>query len=509
MVAQIQMRRDSAADWTSANPVLAEGEFGFETDTLKYKIGDGSTGWNSLKYGVFDGFAPGKRFQFSTTTTDSDPGAGFLRLNNATPASATQIFIDNADYAGATVTAWLNRLDNFGDTTDRGILLIQRASDPDVYLEYQVTGSVVDGTGYRKLSVTHLASAGSIFNNDILSVTFLPAGVASSGDFKADGTVPMTDDLDMGGNGLVDVVSINGGQIAGFRNIIINGNFDIWQRGTSLSGFGYLADRWQVQGAGSTFVQSRQTFALGQTDVPREPEYFHRTVVTSVAGAANYAVFVQRIEDVRTFAGQNVVLSFWAKANASKNACVEFVQLFGSGGSTQVNVSPSNTIALTTSWQKFTVTKSIPSISGKTIGSDNNDCFIFHLWLDAGSNFNARLNSLGQQSGTFDIAQVQLEAGDNATPFEHRSIGQELALCQRYYETGTLKNYRTGMETGYLVASMTFRSVKRAAPSLVFSGAPIGAVLPTTIEWVNTDSFGVYGSSSYGLTFSWTASAEL
>lgn len=216
MVAQIQMRRDSAADWASANPVLAEGEFGFETDTLKYKIGDGATGWNSLEYGVFDGFAPGKRFQFSTTTTDSDPGAGFLRLNNATPASATQIFIDNADYAGATVTAWLDRLDNFGDTGDRGILLIQRASDPDVYLEYQVTGSVVDGTGYRKVSVTHIASVGSISNNDLLSVTFLPAGVASSGDFKADGSVPMTGTLDTDGND----INQGGGDLLEVGNLV-------------------------------------------------------------------------------------------------------------------------------------------------------------------------------------------------------------------------------------------------------------------------------------------------
>ena len=55
------------------------------------------------------------------------------------------------------------------------------------------------------------------------------------------------------------------------------------------------------------------------------------------------------------------------------------------------------------------------------------------MFFDAGSNYNSRTDSLGQQSGTFDIAQVQLEEGSVATPFEVRPIGTELALCQRYY----------------------------------------------------------------------------
>jgi len=50
MAVQIQLRRGTASEWTSANPVLAEGEMGLETDTVKYKIGNGSTAWNSLSY---------------------------------------------------------------------------------------------------------------------------------------------------------------------------------------------------------------------------------------------------------------------------------------------------------------------------------------------------------------------------------------------------------------------------------------------------------------------------
>lgn len=223
-----------------------------------------------------------------------------------------------------------------------------------------------------------------------------------------------------------------------WRNRIINGNFDFWQRGTSVTGVTngqYLADRWVSLRVGTTANVSQQSFTLGQTDVPCEPAYFHRIVVTSVANAANYYRIDQLIESVRTLAGQTATLSFWAKANASKNIAVEISQNFGTGGSPSSSVTGIGvtTCALTTSWQKFTVTVNIPSISGKTLGSGNNDWLGVHFWFDAGSSFASRTNSLGQQSGTFDIAQVQLEAGSVATPFEMRPMGTELALCQRYY----------------------------------------------------------------------------
>jgi len=256
------------------------------------------------------------------------------------------------------------------------------------------------------------------------------------------------------------------------RNKIINGNFDFWQRGTSGSS-GYVADRWTTAVGGSTAAISRQSFTLGQTDVPGEPDYYHRTVVTSSAGASNYAITLQRIESVKTLAGQTATLSFWAKADASKNMAVEFTQYFGSGGSpsTQVNAIGVTTIALTTSWQKFTVTVDVPSISGKTLGTNNNDSLGVFFWFDAGSNLDSRTNTLGQQSGTFDIARVQLEAGDVATPFEERPIGAELALCQRYFTKlggeAVADIYYAGYITsaGAIIQTLTLPVKMRAAPT--------------------------------------------
>jgi len=228
--------------------------------------------------------------------------------------------------------------------------------------------------------------------------------------------------------------SSNGGPLAGFRNRIINGNFDIWQRGTSFTGNEYGADRWIHNRDGTTHTATRQPFTLGQTDVPGEPTYFCSTVVSSVAGAANYSALVQFIEDVRTFAGQQVTVSFWAKVDSTKNIAIELQQSFGTGGSPSAVVTGLGTtkVSIGTSWQKVTVTATLPSISGKTLGTDVNNYLALAIFFDAGSDFNARTDSLGQQSGTFDIAQVQIEPGPVATPFEQRPIGTELALCKRY-----------------------------------------------------------------------------
>ena len=260
-----------------------------------------------------------------------------------------------------------------------------------------------------------------------------------------------------------------GGPLAGFRNAIINGNFDHWQRGTSGTA-GYVSDRWATIRGGSTVAISRQAFALGQTDVPNEPEYFHRSVVSSVAGAGNFANLAQRVEGVRTFAGQTVTVSFYAKADAAKNMALELFQTFGTGGSpsSEVNAIGVTTLALTTTFQKFTVTADIPSIAGKTVGTNGNDDVGINFWFDAGSNFDARTNSLGHQSGTFDIAQVQLEAGSVATPFERRPVGTELALCQRYYSRppgfiGVIYNSVTNSEWA---TNLAFPVEMRATPTM-------------------------------------------
>jgi hypothetical protein len=304
-------------------------------------------------------------------------------------------------------------------------------------------GTTAGGNPLLRQDLSNLP-AGTIDNADINAsagivdtklATIATAGKVSNSATTATSNNTASAIIARDASGNFDATSINGGPLAGTRNRIINGNFDFWQRGTSFTASDYGADRWIHARFGTTHTATRQAFTLGQTAVPGEPTYFCRTVVSSVAGAGNYAVLVQRIEDVRTFAGQQVTVSFWAKADATKNIAINMVQIFGTGGSPSANVDISGTkISVGTTFQKVTVTATLPSISGKTFGTNNNSTLNLNIWFDAGSDWNTSTDSLGHQSGTFEIAQVQIEPGPVATPFERRSYAQELALCQRYYQ---------------------------------------------------------------------------
>jgi hypothetical protein len=208
------------------------------------------------------------------------------------------------------------------------------------------------------------------------------------------------------------------------KNKIINGDFGIWQRGTSFNAASnaFTADRWNTltDKTGASVLTTQQAFTAGAAPVAGyESQFFLRTVFPS---GGSFCIQEQRIEDVRTFAGQTVTLSFWAKANATATIAPTLVQSFGTGGSANVETTTSN-LTLTTSWVRYSVTATLPSISGKTIG--------------AGNYLTARAMRAVTASGfTIDIWGVQLEYGSKATPFETASgsIQGELAMCQRYYQ---------------------------------------------------------------------------
>jgi hypothetical protein len=223
----------------------------------------------------------------------------------------------------------------------------------------------------------------------------------------------------------------------GFRNAIINGDFKINQRGvTTSTTTGYVFDRWYWQGNATTATWSRQPFTPGNQIVGNEGTAFSRTVTNASIATDQLVNMEQRIEDVRTFAGQTVTLSFWAKAaSGTPKIAITQGQNFGTGGSPSTgSTTHISQITLSTSWNRYSVTYTVPSISGKTIGTtENTSYYSLYLIYAAGSFFNSITGSLGWQQNTFDIWGVQLEKGSSATPFEQRPIGAELSLCQRYF----------------------------------------------------------------------------
>jgi len=306
-------------------------------------------------------------------------------------------------------------------------------------------------------------------------------------------------DANDGNTTTINGVTPNSANVIG-KNRIINGNFDFWQRGTtasySVTSSKYLADRWLMRTTATADVTiSQQSFTVGQTDVPNNPKYFYRWDITShTTGSGRLE---QRIEDVSTFAGNTCTLSFWAKCNSSQTMSTAYQQIFGTGGSTAVTTSGSS-FSLTTAWQKFTVTVTLPSISGKTIAGGND--FL-------GLRFNMPATVC-----TVDIAQVQLEAGESATEFEHRPYTTELQLCQRYFE-----KFAPGLADGVTVyvgsyasspggsaGTWYFKQEMRAIPTISLGGGSA----TNTISRAHLGVFGGINTYANIITPA-TASAEL
>ena len=264
--------------------------------------------------------------------------------------------------------------------------------------------------------------------------------------------------------------SVEDTAIYGRRNLIINGAMQVAQRGTSVTGQTAVAyhtvDRWQSSGSGSTYNQSQQSVTLGDSTVGAF-KYFLRHEVTT---ANDFAGLLSKIEDVQSVPEGTVTLSFYAKGinPGGGQLQVRGRQNFGTGGSPSSQViGTAQALVLTSSWQRFTYTFNVPSISGKTLGTDANSSF-YRIDIQQPGDDDTT------DAWTLDITGVQLELGETATPFEHRSYGEELALCQRYYQVlakAGSTNHNIG--TGYYYDSSTlmvvprFAKEMRAAPTLV------------------------------------------
>jgi hypothetical protein len=252
--------------------------------------------------------------------------------------------------------------------------------------------------------------------------------------------------------------------VTSFKNKIINSEFDIWQRGTSFNTNGvYTADRWQLSftGTSAAVTTSRVSFTPGNEISNYESEFFIRNAVTGGTGTSALSVLTQKIEDVRTLAGQTITVSFWAKAaSGTPSIGLDLYQEFGSGGSATVGGQGASKFQLSTSWQRFTKTLTLASISGKTIGAGS--LLATRFWFSSGSDYNSLNDSLGIQSNTFDIWGVQVEKGSIATEFEQRFIGDELLMCQRYYQVVfnwyTFWNTANNVAAGGVIFNIPFRS---------------------------------------------------
>ena len=216
----------------------------------------------------------------------------------------------------------------------------------------------------------------------------------------------------------------------GFKNYIINGGFDVWQRGTSFSENGrvnnYNADRWRSEGYPQTTTNITKT-TLGYNNA------ISYNIVTSASNGKNS--LVQRIENVIGLSGKTVTYSGKIKGDGNFNISIEIDGV-------------AETFAVTTSEQKFSITT--------TLGNTTAQSYITTRFVFASGT-----------TGTIIVSQVQLEEGSVATPFEQRPYGLELSLCQRYYQRvlSSVRSYASG-SSQYFNSSTTYMTEMRDTPTV-------------------------------------------
>ena len=296
----------------------------------------------------------------------------------------------------------------------------------------------------------------------------------------------------------IDTSLWNSGYGQAGKNKCLNGAMQIAQRGTiTIGASGYSLDRYKyaVATAVPTGTISQQTFTPGTAPVAGyEGSNFARINITANAGCT-ILQFGNIIEDVRTFAGQTATFSFYAKADASATlSTISFVQSFGSGGSGDVTTSITlNSTALTTAWTRYTGTVSVPSISGKTIGTGSYVNVIVAQPISGGV----------VRNGTYDYWGWQLEYGSLATPFQTASGGSiqnELAMCQRYLPALNIGTKVFG------VASSTTQSYVYPTFPVTARTAPTGITIVALANYSLT-SAGLVNGTPTAITFS-TASVD-
>jgi len=348
------------------------------------------------------------------------------------------------------------------------------------------------------------------------------------------------------------------------RQAIMNGNFDVWQRGTSVAvpqtTVTFEADRWfdysdDDGGTAPTLTRSRQILTSGAIANAFYYARLNANGAGSSLGAGSVHNLTQRIEHATRMLcgdGKKVTVSFWAKSDiADKKIGLYLTQYYGSTGSpSATEIITGTNWTLTSSWTKYTHTFTTNTLSGKTFGTDNNDYMtlnLVHMW--GTGTYGGYVDSSGVAedyggSGNIEVAQVQLCAGEVALPFQPKSFDQELELCQRYYQKSFVYNTapadaaaRGYQYTGTAYATTAMKLTvnlferMRTTPTVVvyragsdgtvagragyFNGSWVSGSSADTLNYGSENAFtiivntsGLTPYASYMVSLHWTAEAE-
>lgn len=229
------------------------------------------------------------------------------------------------------------------------------------------------------------------------------------------------------------------------RNLIHNSMFNIAQRGTGPWTTGATTDRWRLSSVLDT--DSINLYPIddnGRAQIGDEAAVrLLQNSFTGNAGATAQSFLIQAMEGVRRFAGKTVIVSFWANSSTTLKLGINISQVFGTGGSPSTGLWVNATgqqVTTTAIWTRYSVTFAIPSVTGKTLGTNGDDYTGLAFFYTSGATNNAAAGNIGVQSGAINLWGVQLEIAQpgqtQPTPLEKPDPELQLRQCQRFYQTG-------------------------------------------------------------------------
>jgi hypothetical protein len=299
------------------------------------------------------------------------------------------------------------------------------------------------------------------------------------------------------------------------RNLLHNSMFNIQQRGGGpWSAIGYMVDRWRMDF--SLDVMSTYIAPWGTAGIPGDEEaaYALEFIVTGNAGAGAFSLLRQPVERVKRLSGKTITISFVANVlSGTAKIGVGAQQYFGTGGSPSAKVDiPAVPVTLTTTQTRYSVTLNIPSIAGKSLGSNDDNYTDCKFFFSSGATNNTIAGSIGVQSASFIIWGIQLEIGSVATPLEKIDPQQDIAKCQRFFQKGQLiaSGYGSGAAGIYYSSNLpvTMRALPTIVPTVQSStnlGPPTSGSYTGNEIWFNAT---ITATGQYTISTSYTASAD-
>jgi hypothetical protein len=318
-------------------------------------------------------------------------------------------------------------------------------------------------------------------NTKSILISLIKENIEEEIELKADNTDLNRTTTDKTVTGAINELDANVNQLSN-PNLLINGNFDFWQRGTSISnptGLVYLADRFKIVNLMSgtlptTITHSKQSVTPG--DIIGATNFYRVSVTgNGVSNNNDFYLLVQCIENgVRKLCGQGekITLSFWARSSIqNKKLGIHFDQVYGSGGTPTATEHLKGVFTtLTSNWTKYSFTFNTNTLTNKIFGTNNDDRLDLMFDLAYGSTIAPLEGDIVAEnfsSGTIDIAQIKLEEGDKVTPFIPMKVSEELALCQRYYENNFLVGGHAVVDSnGKAIMFIPYKVTKPIKPTI-------------------------------------------